>query len=233
MNSLFSNVYCINLKEDKKKWTRSKSFLEENEISYKRFDGVKYRLQDKDLSKQERASAGNLLSHYALLIKAFENKDENVFIFEDDFKMVLPFKETFNILSKIERELPLDYDLFFLGTRIIKDPIFVGKEAPKVASFSENLYKIDCSLTTHAVLYSKKGIEKILKKLIIYDHESLLRYIKEYFSVDWFYAREIMPISDCYTPKTCLCSQHSGRSSTNDKFVEADKLIQESYKNIQ
>jgi len=232
MNNLFNNVYCINLKEDKKKWDRSKSFLEEYNIRYKRFNAVKYGLKDEDLTKKEKASAGNLLSHYALLVKAFENKNENVFVFEDDFKMTLPFKEIFDILNKIESELPLDYDLFFLGTRIIKDSVFIGREAPKVTPYSENLHKIECSLTTHAVLYSKKGIEKILKKLIIYDHKSLSRYIKEYFSIDWFYAREIMPISDCYTPKKCLCSQYDGYSSTNDQFTRADKLIQESYKNI-
>ncbi len=81
-------------------------------------------------------------------------------VLEDDF---LFLKEPYEFEVKLKKslnELPLDWDLFYLGSYFVK-----GYDYESTERYSDNLVKVNTGFCTHSLAYSSRGMDKILKSL--------------------------------------------------------------------
>ena len=225
MNDFFDSIYCINLKKRADRWKECLKTFETYGIEAKRFDAVSYYHEKyKDVVL---GACGCWLSHYAILMDFIQSDKKTVFIFEDDFEIRFP-KYVFNsYLKTCYSELPEDWDIFYLGVYFNK-----GYDFPAEEDYSTNLYKVNTGFCTHAMGYSRKGAEKLLSKMLIYDEESFHKLIDEYEAIDWFLVREFQLANKCYTPKNFTCGQRTGYSDIEKKQVAYGDFFIESYKKI-
>jgi hypothetical protein len=139
----FTQVFLINLPEMTERLETSHKFLLDNGIEYTRWEAT----------KDDNGVKGLILTMKALFIFILTCTEiENVLIFEDDCKCLLPFNDFMNILVE---QLPEDYHCLYLGCNLIARP----------ERYSENLLKISASYCTQAIGYSRKAIEIILPLL--------------------------------------------------------------------
>jgi len=118
-----------------------------------------------------------------------ENKGSNTLILEDDFVIL---RDDFNeIMEAVMNQLDNEFDLLYLGCNLLMPPVKV----------SENIFKVSAAYSSHSVIYSKKGIDLILK---------LWKYDKPF---DMFLMQEIQPYGKCYCTYPMLISQSKGVSN--------------------
>lgn len=147
-------------------------------IDFEFLDAVHY----KDGALGLKVTIANLFSNMIL------NDESHILVFEDDMKFCCdnPLEE----IEKVIADLPNDYDLCKFGANLL---------AP-VTKITDNLNKISISYALHAVLYSRSGIEKILK------------HIHEPDPIDVIIAKRIEPQGNCYVSSKMIATQRPGKS---------------------
>lgn len=138
MNWFFDKIYLINLNRRPDRLELAKDEALRNGFEFERFeafDGDNHHL------------AFNK-SQWSVLKKALDEGGERILILEDD----VMFKSAH--LQNAVYELPLDWDVLYLGANV---------NGTKLERFSDNLFKIRNSFTTHAVAYSRKMAEWIVE----------------------------------------------------------------------
>lgn len=139
----FNKIYCINLDARKDRWESCKKEFLAAQIEVERFSAV----------KGESPVIAFNTSQAAVIAKALEDGCENTLILEDDVK----FKGDMH-LHYAMNELPADWDSLYLGGNIIGIDTIPFQPPFR---FSSHLFcLIDC-WQTHAVAYSRKGMEFI------------------------------------------------------------------------
>ena len=86
-----------------------------------------------------------------------QNRSEDLLFFEDDFELTDNWKE---VLSKAWNDLPLNWDMLFLGANLTTAP----------QRITENLIRLKGSWMMHAVIISKKFIEYLVKNYDVNRH---------------------------------------------------------------
>jgi hypothetical protein len=142
-------------------------------------------------------------SHIKLFENCIANKNNSLFIFEDDVELINDFNEQLNLAIE---SLPSDVDMLYLGASHHQKPILV----------KNNIYKVTHSYTAHALWISSKLFLE-LKNLII--HNSAL-------PVDVIYAA-IQPRINAYAVYPHLAWQYNSYSDIQNKIINYDFLKKE------
>lgn len=147
------------------------------------------------------------LSTKAILQKFLASSDETLLFLEDDVCFVEP-KEIFH---KAVEELPLNWDILYLGANIREKP----------TRYSDHLFKVTNCWTTHAILYSKKVVEVILRD---YPNESERMYDN--------YLGEMLKDLNAFIVAPMVAWQSAGHSDIwghqinyNREFRDSQKLL--------
>lgn len=219
----FDKIYCINLKYriDRRERcnTQFNNFGIKKNVDF--YDAVFP--SNSFLSKKQNAQLGCFLSHYFILKNAKENNYNRILILEDDFIFNLSISETNLLLIKCFDELPIDWDMFYLGGYFVK-----GYDYEAVVNYSKNLYKVNTAFTTHSISYSKQGITKLTKKMedLFYN---IPFFINCYESLDWFLVKDFQYSNNCFASKQFLCGQTDGFSDIENKVVDYKEYFKKSY----
>jgi hypothetical protein len=168
-------IYVINLEERKEKWNRTKVNFEKQGLSINRFDAI----NGKKLPLWKRAAVlgpykirmgwggvGCLLSHVSVYKDAYEREFDVVWICEDDIE----FKENADVIPSLLEELVyLDPEWDYLYTDNVD--IGIGYQDPRTGqswydpkheAVGSNFMKVCGRWRNHSILFSKRGIKKVL-----------------------------------------------------------------------
>jgi len=199
---IFENSYVISLNHRVDRRIKVEKELKKHNLSCNFFDAV---------NGHELNYSGALLkgeegirqSHIKLFEKCIENKNNSLFIFEDDVELAINFDEQLNLAID---SLPNDVDMLYLGASHHQKPTFV----------KGNIYKVSHSYTAHALWISSKLFID-LKNLIINNNT---------FPVDVIYAG-VQPHVNAYAIYPHLVWQLNDYSDIQNNFVNYDFLKKE------
>lgn len=155
--------------------------------------------EDKDGKK------GLVKTMRSLLTYCIENDFRNVLIFEDDLKILNPYIG--QLLNSCIEELPLEYDLLYLGCNMHGTP----------KRHSKKLLQAVGMYSSHAILYSRSAIEYILE--LLDDNEAY----------DITLVKKVQPGMQCYCVCPMLVSQHNGYSDIEGREVDYTKFLEKRF----
>lgn len=141
-----------------------------------------------------------------------ENGFSKILIFEDDVEFINDINYYMPLCLE---QLPANFDLFYLGAYVVK---------PFKARHSENILKLNGALTTHAVAYSKKVMQKILPLMEKHSMSS-----RDKTTVDMLLMNKVVCLGNSYISYPLLAKQRSGYSEIEKREVNYDKYIEDQY----
>ena len=147
---------------------------------------------------QNNGAHGLMITMKSLLSECLSKRMQNVIILEDDAKFLLP-PEPF--LKEIIPQIPKKYDLFYLGLNPLA----------QLTKMSTNVLKVKDCYSTHAICYSKQGMELVLDRM---EYASAKVY-------DIFMREEVVPrgMSYCTYPMRATQDEtHSDIEKTQPKW---------------
>lgn len=145
INLLNTPVYYINLDSDTEKSEKLQVML--GELGFKnvnRFSGI----------KEETKKVGVAKSHNALL-KDLSGVIAPFIIFEDDIV---------NYNFKIDLDVPIDSDAFYLGNSCFGLKGGVGQKRIVLKHYEQEIFRVYNMLAAHAILYTNNDYVKFLAK---------------------------------------------------------------------
>lgn len=214
MNNI-DKIYCINLPHRTDRWEQClKNFEKLNCTNYQRIDGQ--RVQHGFLGKQQNANLGLITSMINCFKDCVQNNYNNIIIFEDDFLPTNNFN--FDLMSKtIDSVLSTnDWDLLYLGYRKKGD----------IKEYNRVLNRIYGAYTTHAILYSRKYVEKLLIELPSeqWDNDRIKRWMDDYRAIDVYFTNQSKH-RKYYCGHVNLFTQMASYSDIVDCEVDYSRLI--------
>jgi GR25 family glycosyltransferase involved in LPS biosynthesis len=145
------------------------------------------------------------------MIKLFEDciekEMQNVLVFEDDVLIVCEKELFHNTMDAALSQLSPQYIMLFLGCQIT---------ASVSHFFSPNIIVAGKMFSTHAVLYSLRGMREILAHQIA-------------APIDNFYVSEIEPMGYSFATYPLLCSQREGYSDIGKAEISWRPFIEQRY----
>lgn len=147
------------------------------------------------------------LSQYAMLKTFYETKEKVGLFFEDD----VIFKDLSHLDAAIA-QLPEDWDILYLGANITEG-VFGIKELPPV-KYSPYLYRVRKAWTTHAIAYSRRIVDIILRHYPVGSFEMFDNWLNT----------DILSHYNCFLVNPMVCWQRPGRSdlwNTNADYTGA------------
>lgn len=176
VNSLVDKVFVINLDKDKERLEKINKSLTGQNISYERIPGV---LGSKVGSSPHLSSLCNwfctdgikgcALSHHTAWKYMIERGYSRILILEDDAIIPDNFDEK---VRHIMGRLPDDYEMVFLGCRYFcRNQNLTEQVGHKVMGtapeqFTEEIVRVNGSLGSHAILYTRSAVEKFVNESI-------------------------------------------------------------------
>lgn len=148
---------------------------------------------------------GLQLSMENVFIDALGKGFKNILVIEDDavFECDNPVEKINQCIS----ELPSDFECLQLGANLVLPP----------EPYSENLMKVKYSHSTHAVIYSRSVIWKILGVLDKKTHLDALIY------------KHIQSRGNCYCSKELIINQRDGFSFIEKRQVKYGSMMRRKY----
>lgn len=150
-----------------------------------------------EATSDQNGSYGLYKTMMSLFKLSLEREYNKILVFEDDVKFLLPVKETTEIMGRALTQLTENWDLFYLG---VNHPI------PFENKISKNILRVKKGLSTHSVCYSRMGM-----------YEMLSTPMK--LPIDIMIAEKIQPMGFSYCVYPMLCSQKSGWSNIENRYV--------------
>lgn len=175
-------------------------YLKEKNIDYTVVEGIKH----------SDGKQGLVMTMEKLLTECMYAGYQQICILEDDclFLVDNPKKEIEKCLS----QLPKDFDLCYLGVNLFQD----------AELFTPNLIKINNGWSTHAIVYSKKGIRKVL--------EAVRRRKLNHIPFDEIIVKHVQNVGNTYCTYPMLITQKDGYSDIAKKEIEYGKFLTERFK---
>lgn len=192
----FDKVFLINLDSRTDRLKIADCHLKEQGIEYERFPAI----------KNENGIKGLILTMRELFKECLSRGYNNVLVLEDDAQMLFP---AVPFLNEIIPQLPNDYDCFHLGLNLLTNPQRV----------SSNILLINTSYATHAVAYSKAGMEYIMPYLM---RDEIQPY-------DILLMHHVQPNKKCYATFPMLCTQRPNYSDIEKKHIDWSSLMSMTY----
>lgn len=226
LSDFFEKIYCINLDSRSDRWQNCLDIFQKYNLnSCQRISGVKISEEDFTyLDQKSKSQLGCALSFYRILKNAYDNDFKNLLIFEDDFCFIHSKEKTEEILKNSIKNLPNEWDTFYLGANIMYEYC-----TNPIEFFNEKLFKVNSAYCTHSIAFSKKGISIFINR---FPEEGLFieSILKDYKTIDIFMAKEFCIENLCFISEELLCSQSFGFSSIENCLVDYSDL-ERRYKN--
>lgn len=220
----FDQIYCINLKHRTDRWENCLRQFSRLGISDRVIRKEGLMCAHPKLSQKQNAQIGCALSHYSILKEAQEKKYSNILVFEDDFLFFDNYNTLSDKINKSTKELPENWDLFYLGGFFVK-----GYSYEPVEPYSENLIRANTCFCAHSLAYSRNAINKILNNLKLESEKDVLNFSSEYEAIDWYYVREIQNNSQSFACSNLLCVQKEGYSDIEKRYFDYKEKFKSSY----
>lgn len=132
----------------------------------------------------------------------------SVLILEDDARFLHPI----GLVEDAIKQLPTNWDLLYLGVNLFQK---------EVEFYSPKLIKLTGGCATHAILYSRSGIERAIGML---DIESESPY-------DLQLVYKLQEFRNCYAIYPMVVTQSDGFSDIQGENVEYAKLLEDRFEN--
>lgn len=194
-NDFFDKVFVITI--DSEELKIADCLLKEQGIEYEVFEGI----------KDNNGIKGLVLSMRKLFHHCLQQGYENVVILEDDADWLVPNSQKF--IAECLPQLPKDYHCFYLGLNLTTQP----------KRISQNILQVNTAYSSHAVCYSRSGIEFILP-LLMKDE------IEPY---DILLMKWVQPVGKCYATMPMLCTQRTRYSQIEKKVVDWRTMMANTY----
>ena len=162
-------------------------------------------------TKEDNGVIGLLNTMIGLLKHCIENGIESALFLEDD----ATFLQGKDVIEKCISQLPEDFDLFYLGAKF-------GEAITEL--YSENLFNIKHSYTTHAIYYSAIGMKKLL-----FEIEDMLNSNRLVRPLDVLIMAKIQKQGNCYCSFPLIASQRSSFSDIEKREVNYEPFIVQRY----
>lgn len=191
-------IVLVNLATRTDRLLKCAEQFDEYEIPYERVPAI----------RDERNGAKGLRDTMLHLFQdAVDENLDNLLVFEDDVKFMVN-KETFDItMEAVMNNLPENYIMLFLGCQLTGNATHF---------YSPNIVAASKIFSTHAVLYSKRGIKEILASEFDYP-------------IDNHYVAKIEPLGGSYCTYPLLCSQQAGKSDIGGQVIDWNPFIVNRY----
>lgn len=223
----FKKIYCINMDSRLDRWENCLKNFEDYLINnYERVSGVEISEKDfQNLNQKSRSQLGCAISFYRIIKNAYENKFENILIFEDDFYFIYPKEKTEEILNNSIKDLPEEWDIFYLGANVMYD--FSNNP---MSSFKDYLFKLNSAYCTHSIGLSKKGISLIIDK---FPNEAIFidKMLNDYQAIDVFLSKDFCLENFCFIPNEMICLQSSSYSSIENVYCDYSFDLMQRFEN--
>ena len=179
--------------------------MRKQEIEYEEFEGV----------VDTNGAKGLNLTMIKLFKHCLEQNLQNVLILEDDARWLIPKVSDF--IMQCFPQLPKDYYCFHLGINLLTTP----------ERISENVLRVDQAFSSHAIIYSREGMEFILPLI---EANTEIPY-------DITLRRSVQTIGKTYCTFPMICTQRDRFSRIENKMTYWDSIMATTYamhtKNIQ
>lgn len=139
MNNFFDHIYCLNQAERPDRWKQAEEEFLRVGLTVERFTAL----------KADQPFHSFCISQYGMLKQFLETDGNKLLTLEDD----VLFKNL-DHLSDALSELPDNWDILYLGA---------NDRGITPQKFSKHLCRIKTAWTTHAIAYSRKMVEIIVK----------------------------------------------------------------------
>ncbi len=171
-------IYCINLDERPDRWKRVQKEFKKIAVKVDRFPAIR-KLPGYIGCKESHLEVLRLCKGYKYFM-----------ILEDDVFFLPGAKQNLELAMS---QLPENWDMLYLGCN----------PQEKLEKFSSNLYRVNNSWTTHAMIFNNQNniVETILA------NESLEK------KIDVLYADYIQPVFDCFVAFPIVATQYNSVSN--------------------
>jgi hypothetical protein len=159
--------------------------------------------------EHESPPRGNGLSHAYMIQYAKDHNLDNILIFEDDVNF---FRNALKNLEKSLKDLPPDWDMFYLGANLDTFPAY---------KVTDNLAKITGAFATHAYAVRHTIYDKVIA--IGLDDNTPHN--------DVYYATFIHPNHNCFLAMPLVAGQRDSFSDIQHKVMSSNTMFQERLKN--
>ena len=168
---------CINRHDRKDRWNKALLEFDKIECNAERFDAI----------IKSPGWQGCRDSHLAILE---QNKTEQTFmVLEDDVAFMPDARKN---LDRAILELPYYWDILYLGCNPLE----------KLEQYSDHLYYLKKSYTTHAIIFNNPGMI-----------DFILSQIGKIRKIDVFYSDVIFEKYNCFVTYPLVAAQHNGVSN--------------------
>jgi hypothetical protein len=220
----FDRVYCLNLEDRLDRWNICLEYFNKYNIdNYHRFLGKRVKPEDVSSVSQKRlGQLGCMLSFCEMIDDAIKKDYDSVVFLEDDFEFIEPL--VFNEKIKLSlQELPIDWDIYYLGANVIGD--FFSNP---LEEFSDNLFKLNSAFTTHSFCLSRKGLREIKISLRIDPYnfgQDFFVEMSKYEAIDVFLAKNFQHSHKSFISNELLSLQRPDFSSIENCFYDFRELM--------
>lgn len=190
-------IYCINLAKREDRFIEFTAMMDEYKIPFKRIEAV----------ERPNGAEGLRETMVKIFTEAIEKEYEKILVFEDDC-LILECPEIFhNTMDSVVDNLPEGWVNCFLGCQV------TGKFLHR---YHKNILSASKVFSTHAVLYSKRGIKEILAQGFDYP-------------IDNYYVDKIESLRASYVVHPLLATQRAGYSDIGMEVFSWRPFIEGSY----
>lgn len=190
-------IYLVNLAKREDRLIEFTQMAEKYKIPFKRVEAV----------EKNNGAEGLRDSMVKIFTEAVEKDYKQILVFEDDC-MLIECEEIFhNTMNNVLNNLPELWIMCFLGCQV------TGKFTHR---YHQNILSASKMFSTHAVLYSERGIKEIMSQGFDYP-------------IDNFYVDKIEPLRASYVVHPLLATQRKGHSNIYNNFIDWRCFIEGSY----
>jgi hypothetical protein len=191
--SKIDRIVCLNLLKRTDRLISFTEMMEEYEIPFERYSAI----------EDEKGAEGLKRTMIELFSDCIEKKLEYVLVFEDDAVFVPQKQIVHETMDKAMSNLPGNMNMLFLGCQL----------TGRISHFhSPNILQASKMFSTHAVLYTLKGMKEVLASGI-------------YAPIDNYYVEKIENWGGSYCTYPLLCSQRAGFSDIGKSEISWDVFI--------
>jgi GR25 family glycosyltransferase involved in LPS biosynthesis len=191
--SFFDDIVVINLNKREDRLLQITEDFELYDIPFKRVPAIVH----------PKGAEGLKETMIWIFEAALQKNHEHILIFEDDCKFVVSKHDVDEVMSEVIKQLPETYVMCFLGCQL------TGGVSHFVGS---NVIAGKKMFSTHAVMYSKRGMKEILATGLS-------------APIDNHYVDKVEQIGGSYCTYPLLATQRAGVSDIGGNFINWDVFI--------
>lgn len=195
--SKIDEIVVLNLPEREDRLIQFTAMMEEYKIPFRRIEAI----------KKDNGAEGLRDSMVKLFTEALSKRHKNILVFEDDCLFVEEVETFHDTMNKAIDNLPELWVMCFLGCQVTGK--FIHRHHPNILSASK-------VFSTHAVLYSERGMKECLSQGFSYP-------------IDNYYVDKIEPLRASYVVWPLLATQREGYSDICKNDISWIPFINGSY----